>query len=218
MKKLFNLKRLANALSVGLMAVSGLAWSQTAPSPDTSEKAKPAASAKKAVTKKVQAKKEPVKPARAALKLDAINLAVAAEAADAALTPDELDIASRVYIGKLPCELGANVTLSADEKNPGYFHVVGKNFKYYMFPVATTTGAIRLEDRKAGAVWLQLANKSMLMNNKLGTRLADECASPAQVAVADALKLNPVSVFDAPKPALPAASSAQAEAEAAPAK
>ena len=70
-----------------------------------------------------------------------------------------------------------------------------------MFPVATTTGAIRLEDRKAGAVWLQLANKSMLMNQKLGTRLADECASPAQIAMAEAIKLNPpVSVLDAPKP------------------
>jgi hypothetical protein len=69
-----------------------------------------------------------------------------------------------------------------------------------MFPVLTTTGAIRLEDRKAGAVWLQLANKSMLMNQKLGTRIADECASPAQIAVAEAIKLNPpVSVLDAPK-------------------
>jgi hypothetical protein len=221
MKKLFNVKLLASALSAGLMAVSSLAWSQTAAMPDApvasdkSEKAKPAASAKKEATKKVAikkepVKKEPVKPARTALKLDAINLAVAVEAADAALTPVEFDIATRVYLGKLPCELGANVTLTADEKNPGYFHVEGKNFKYYMFPVATTTGAIRLEDRKAGAVWLQLANKSMLMNHKLGTRLADECASPVQVAVGEALKLNPVSVLDEPKPVLPAASPASA--------
>ncbi|MGH8848605.1 MAG: hypothetical protein ACREXQ_15380, partial [Polaromonas sp.] len=53
----------------------------------------------------------------------------------------------------------------------------------------------------AGAVWLQLANKSMLMNQKLGIRLADECMSPSQLAVAEALKLNPpASVLDAPKP------------------
>jgi hypothetical protein len=72
-----------------------------------------------------------------------------------------------------------------------------------MFPVATTTGAIRLEDQKAGAVWLQLANKSMLMNQKLGIRLADECMSPAQVAMAEVLKRNPPpSVLDAPKPAV----------------
>ena len=49
------------------------------------------------------------------------------------------------------------------------------------------------------AVWLQLANKSMLMNQKLGKRLADECMSPVQVVVAEALKKNPgVSVLDAP--------------------
>ena len=129
-------------------------------------------------------------------------MAAGIEAAEDALTPKELSIAERVYVGKLPCELGAAVTLTPDAKAPGYFDVQGKNFKYRMFPVPTSTGAIRLEDRKAGAVWLQLANKSMLMNQKIGTRLADECASPEQVAVAEAIKLNPpVSVLDAPKPA-----------------
>ena len=128
-------------------------------------------------------------------------MAAGIEAAEAALTPDELAIAERVHVGKLPCELGASVTLTADAKAPGYFDVQGKNFKYHMFPVPTTTGTVRLEDRKAGAVWLQLGNKSMLMNQKQGTRLADECMSPAQVAVAENLKLNPpVSVLDAPKP------------------
>jgi hypothetical protein len=103
----------------------------------------------------------------------------------------------------MPCELGASVNLTQDDKAPGYFDMQGKNFKYRMFPVATTTGAIRLEDQKAGAVWLQLANKSMLMNQKLGIRLADECMSPTQVAMAEVLKRNPPpSVLDAPKPAV----------------
>ena len=130
-------------------------------------------------------------------------MAVAIEAADAALTPAELSIAERVYVGKLPCELGADVTLTADIKNPGYFNVQGKNFKYRMFPVPTTTGAVRLEDRKAGAVWLQLANKSMLMNQKLGVRLADECTSVAQLEVAENLKLNPPASILEPLPTVP---------------
>jgi hypothetical protein len=68
-----------------------------------------------------------------------------------------------------------------------------------MFPVETTTGAIRLEDRKAGAVWLQLANKSMLMNQKLGQRLADACVSPEQAIVAESLSRSTApSVLDAP--------------------
>jgi hypothetical protein len=60
-----------------------------------------------------------------------------------------------------------------------------------MKPVSTSTGAIRLEDEKAGAVWLQLANKSMLMDQKNGRRLADECAHPDQVAFANDMKVNP---------------------------
>ena len=159
------------------------------------------ATAKPDPKKKLPEKKLPESDSRQEIKSTAKNMAVAIEAADAALTPEEASIAERVYVGKLPCEMGADVTLTADAKTPGYFDVQGKNFKYRMFPVVTTTGAIRLEDRKAGAVWLQLANKSMLMNQKLGTRMADECVSPAQVAVAQALKMSPaVSVLDAPKP------------------
>ena len=163
--------------------------------------AQTAAPAGKAAAKPAPGKKPAESTSRAEIKSTAKNLAVAVEAADAALTPEETSIAERVYVGKLPCELGTDVTLTADVKNPGYFDVQGKNFKYRMFPVPTTTGAIRFEDRKAGAVWLQLANKSMLMNQKLGTRMADECISPAQLAVAQALRMNPaVSVLDAPRP------------------
>ena len=124
-----------------------------------------------------------------------------------ALTPAELAIAElaiaeRVHVGHIPCELGSFVTVDADKKLPGYFNIQGKAFKYRMFPMPTSTGAIRLEDRKSGAVWLQLDNKSMLMNQKLGTRLADECRSPAQLAMAEAIHLNPPpSLLDASKPA-----------------
>ena len=70
-----------------------------------------------------------------------------------------------------------------------------------MAPGATTTGTVRLEDQKGGAVWLQIANKSMLMNQRAGQRLADECMSPEQLVVAEAIKKNPpVSVLD-PLPA-----------------
>jgi len=132
-------------------------------------------------------------------KTKASQMASGIMAAEAALTPAELAIAQRVYQGKLPCELGAFVTLTADDKSPGYFDVQVKQQKYRMFPVETSTGAIRLEDQKAGAVWLQLANKSMLMNQKLGQRLADECMSPDQAVVAERLIKNPApSILDAP--------------------
>lgn len=110
---------------------------------------------------------------------------------DTPMGPDELAIADRVHKGQLPCELGASVRLEADASQPGYFYLHGKGFRYRMHPVATTTGAIRLEDRKAGAVWLQLANKSMLMDQNKGRRLADECANAEQVAFAENMKTNP---------------------------
>lgn len=180
-----------------LLAVSGVAAAQTAAPP-----AKSAAPAKKAAAKHKPVKKKPAVTAeRTNLKSNAANVAAGVEAAEAAMTPAELAIAERVQVGKLPCELGASVTLTADEKAPGYFNMQGKNFSYRMFPVATSTGAIRLEDQKAGAVWLQLANKSMLMNQKLGIRLADECMSSAQVVVAEQLKHSPpVSILEPLKP------------------
>ena len=185
----------ATLIAAVLMAASGLATAQTT----TTKAAKPVAAKSK---KEPAAKKKPAVSAnRTHLKSAAKNVAAGIEAAEAAMTPAELAIAERVQVGHLPCELGSSVNLTQDDKAPGYFDLQGKNFKYRMFPVATTTGAIRLEDQKAGAVWLQLANKSMLMNQKLGIRLADECMSPTQVAMAEMLKRNPPpSVLDAPKP------------------
>ena len=181
--------------------LTGLAATLFLSMPAAAQTAEPAA---KPAVKKAPAKKPAVSANRTHLKSKAKNIAAGVEAAEDAMTPAELAIAERVDVGSLPCELGASVSLTADTKAPGYFDVHGKNFKYRMFPVATTTGAIRLEDRKSGAVWLQLANKSMLMNQKLGVRMADECMSPAQVAVAESMKLNPPdSVLDAPK-AVPA--------------
>jgi hypothetical protein len=180
---------LAAALCLAVTALPGLLLAQTLPAAEAKAASKPAV------------KKKVASASRVELKSQAKNMAAGIEAADAALTPEELLVAERVHVGRMPCELGATVTLTADAKTPGYFEIQGKNFKYRMFPVPTTTGTVRLEDRKAGAVWLQMGNKSMLMNQKLGTRLADECMSPAQQLVAESLKLNPaVSVLDVPRP------------------
>lgn len=109
----------------------------------------------------------------------------------------DLAIAQRIHQGLMPCEMGASVRVQADAAAPGYFHVQGKGFRYRMYPVRTSTGALRLEDKKAGAVWLQLANKSMLMDQKKGRRVADDCAHPEQVAYGQDMKTNPPpSLFD----------------------
>lgn len=123
------------------------------------------------------------------------------QAAAAPLSPAELAIAAQVHLGRMACELGAFVTVSADLAAAGYFHVEGQGFKYRMTPVPTSTGAVRLEDPKGGAVWLQIANKSMLMSQRLGRRLADECRGAEQMAVSEAFKHQPpASVLDPPPP------------------
>lgn len=186
-------------LASALMAlVPGLAMAQAQPAPakaPTKAVAKtPATPAKPKAESKVVAK---ALTSRAQLKSVTSQVAAGIIASEAALTPEELAISERVHVGHIRCELGASVDVVADTQSPGRFHVGGKGFKYHMSPVATTTGTVRLEDAKAGAVWLQIANKSMLMNQKLGQRLADECMSSEQVVVAEAIKRNPPpSVFE----------------------
>lgn len=128
--------------------------------------AKKTTAKKKTTTKKAAAKKAPAAPVQPAL-------------SDA-----QLALAQRVQTGKITCGGGQSVTITADDKNPGYFRVTHGKKNYTMNPVESVTGAMRLEDTKAGAVWLQLGSKSMLMNQKLGQRVADECVTPEQRAYA----------------------------------
>jgi hypothetical protein len=114
-----------------------------------------------------------------------------AAAPSSPLSPELLAIAERVQTGRIPCELGHNVAILPDPAAPGYFTITTGNARFRAIPVATTTGAIRLEDKARGGVWLQLANKSMLLDEKNGKRLADECMSPGQKQFADAMKAAP---------------------------
>lgn len=194
------MKAFLTATLVLLSPALVLAQSSTASTAAATAATQPAAKhVTRHASRHVAKAKPKVSTNRQNLKSAAMNAAAGMEAADAALTPQELAIAQRVYVGRLPCELGATITLTADPKTPGYFDVRGKNFSYRMFPVVTSTGAVRLEDQKAGAVWLQLGNKSMLLNEKLGQRMADDCQSPAQEVVAENLKEHPApSLLDAP--------------------
>jgi len=112
------------------------------------------------------------------------------------LTEADLAVAKQVYVGEIPCELGATVHITP-HKREGFFIVRAGVQRFRMHPVESKTGAIRLEDPVGGAMWLQLGNKSMLMSQKMGKRLADDCMNPAQHAVNEALKLNPINILEA---------------------
>lgn len=113
------------------------------------------------------------------------------EAVTTDLPPELQVIADQIHTGRMPCELGQSVTLLRDSKELGRFNLFIKDQIYHLTPVQSATGAIRLEDSAKGAVWIQLSDKSMLMNTHLGQRLADMCQSRAQHQVAEAQKLAP---------------------------
>ena len=52
-----------------------------------------------------------------------------------------------------------------------------------MKPMISSTGAVRLEDVQKEALLIQIANKTMVMNQKTGQRLVDNCVHAAQRTV-----------------------------------
>ena len=179
---------LALALIAGVFGLPAPLWAQTAPAADTKAAAK-APTAKSAL----DVRRSALKAVEEVTPID--------EDPNVNLTPEDLDIAKRVFVGTISCELGNSVTLTASTRRPGFFLVQTKGARFSMHPVESRTGAIRLEDPKRGALWLQLGNKSMLMSQKLGQRLADECMSPEQITLAEDLKKNPrLGLLDSPVP------------------
>lgn len=103
----------------------------------------------------------------------------------------EMAVSLQVHVGRLPCELGQHVMLQPEPGHPGRFRLELGHQRYRISPRLTTTGAIRLEDASAGVVWLQLSNKSMLLDQRRGRRLADDCRSAAQERVAQEMAVRP---------------------------
>ncbi|WP_431273742.1 hypothetical protein ACQ858_16525 [Variovorax ureilyticus] len=183
--------------TIALIAAAALALplASMAQSNSASSTAKPAANT---TTKKVVQK---VVPKRIIKKLEEAKPIT--EETDVTLSEQDLKVADTVLTGKIKCELGASVDIEADSKKPGFFTLTHAGVRYRLHPVESRTGAVRLEDPSRGAMWLQLGNKSMLMSQKQGLRLADECQAAKQVEVAEEMKKNPPkSLFegaDAPK-------------------
>ena len=120
------------------------------------------------------------------------------------LSPVLLLVSEKVVLGTVPCELGAKVIVKQDS-SPGRFLLEHGRQSFRMEPTLTTTGAIRLEDAATGVVWLQLGNKSMLLNQRIGKRLADACVNLHQAAIATAMEQSksPGLLDDAPTPPPP---------------
>jgi hypothetical protein len=144
----------------------------------------------------------PTRPATPPAKKPAAKAAPATKGASEApakpLTdtePDELDaerlaVAPRVLVGEARCEMGKTVGIQPHPTLAGRFVLTHGKDSFTVTPQPTNTGVIRLENARAGLVWLQVPIKSMLMDAKRGQRLADTCLHPEQAAEANAVKLS----------------------------
>jgi hypothetical protein len=96
-----------------------------------------------------------------------------------------------VFEGNMACDDKVMVVVAHDKKMLNHFVILMGKAHYKAQRVPTDSGAIRLEDKAHGIVWLQMSNKSMLFNEKVGKRLANNCRNDAQKEVEVALQIQP---------------------------
>lgn len=168
---------LSISAAVCALAVGGVAAAQTSAQP----------AAKSADASKAAPAKKPVSQSRKELKSEAKGMALATEVTQT-ISAGQLEVANRVLTGKADCEFNQQVSVLPIQGKPGAFNVSFKNVNYVMIPEETTTGAVRLEDKKNGIVWLQIPSKSMMMNSKAGQRMVDGCMHSEQRAAVEAVK------------------------------
>lgn len=84
------------------------------------------------------------------------------------------------------CELGNQFTVYKKADDPSYVHLQWRNKMHRLLRKATTTGAERYEDQQNGLVWVNIPAKSMLLDIRKGSQLANECRNAEQRRLASA--------------------------------
>jgi|GEM_PF-3661783 len=75
--------------------------------------------------------------------------------------------------GLFHCELGNKIESKVQSDDA--VHVTWKGKTYAMNRVDTSSGAVRMEDKVSGLVWIQIPAKSFLLDSRKGQQLANEC-------------------------------------------
>lgn len=138
-----------------------------------------------------QASGAPAKPAPAAAAKPAPKPAAkaapaaAAAAALPAASAEQLTAAEITHVGDYACEFDEVVKVAHHPQHRGYVDVQHRKAVYTMKPVLSSTGALRLEDVRGRMLMLQIANKSMLMDTRVGQRVVDGCVHEKQRAFAN---------------------------------
>lgn len=107
------------------------------------------------------------------------------------IEPERMAVVPMVLRGESSCEFGHKVQVVEHPSLPGRFLLEYRGIKHVLTPQPTTTGVVRLEDKRSGMIWLQVPVKSMLMDSRRGQRLADNCMHATQTAELTATQQTP---------------------------
>ncbi len=103
-----------------------------------------------------------------------------------------------VALGAIHCADKVSVTIGESKAHHGQYDIMIGKAHYVAERIPTESGAVKLEDKQHGIVWLQMSNKSMLFNEKLAKRLATDCQSEAQKTVQKAMDAPPATTSAKP--------------------
>lgn len=144
-------------------------------------------SAPAATTKPAPGKSSSESESRKDIQSQAKGLALATDVTET-ISANQLAISNRVLTGIAQCEFNQTVEVRPVKDKPGHFRVEYKNVAYVMTPEETTTGAVRLYDKRSRVVWLQIPSKSMMMDQGAGRRMVDSCQQTEQRIAVEASK------------------------------
>jgi glucose/arabinose dehydrogenase len=163
-------RTLLAAAGLALAATGGASAQTAAASPNA---AKPATGAQQQRAQTQQRQQGQPKPAA--------KPAVLPEA-----SPEQMAASQMAHYGDYTCEFDQKLNVGIHKDRGGYVDVQFKGRTYVMKPVLSSTGALRLEDVGGRTLLIQIANKSMLMDTKIGQRMVDECVHPNMTKTAQA--------------------------------
>jgi hypothetical protein len=125
-----------------------------------------------------QAKK--AAPASATKAATAKNAAVAAKPTELAMVSADDGVLPNVHEStakEYKCEYNDTLTIYSTQGDDDRAAIRWKGKVYGLTRVATTTGADRFENKKAGLVWIGIPAKAMLFDSIRGEQLTNDCIS-----------------------------------------
>jgi len=93
---------------------------------------------------------------------------------------EQLAASALILFGDYACESDKSLRVSLNPKFDGYVDLLFDKQLFTLKPVLSHTGALRLEDVRGRLLVVQISVKSMVMDVKIGRRLADDCTHETQ--------------------------------------